>query len=432
MRHALAISVGKAARWATMRRGGGSAAPGLVAERIDPGFLRATLGDLPYGVVVVSGTNGKTTTTKIVVELLQSQGLRVFTNRTGSNFSRGVVASLLGEVDRRGRLAADIAVLELDEAHAISFIAAVPPRYSLLLNVMRDQLDRFGEIDHTARLLHKIAAATQDTVVVNGDDPRIGVPAFAADLTATVRTFDTDPSLHRLFPSDDALYSDTAEDLPTAPTGPPIDADDTRLVSIEDHTAVFGFAGQAHTVQLQLEGVHNYLNAAAAIGLTRAVVGDRLDTPALLRALAAVKPAFGRGETIMVDGQPVELVLVKNPAGFRLSLASFDPTGVATMIVINDDYADGRDVSWLWDVGFERLRDSGVAMVSGHRCWDMALRLHYDQVGFEAVQEERKPALDAFLAAHPEGRKRIFVTYTVMLQIRDLLGERAYVEARVS
>ena len=115
MRHALAISVGKAARWAAMRRGGGSAAPGLLAERIDPGFLRATLGDLPYGVVVVSGTNGKTTTTKMVVQLLREQGLKVFTNRTGSNFVRGVLASLLTEVDAAGNLDADIAVLELDD-----------------------------------------------------------------------------------------------------------------------------------------------------------------------------------------------------------------------------------------------------------------------------------------------------------------------------
>lgn len=430
MRHTLAIGLGKAVRWAAMRRGGGSAAPGLVAERIDPGFLRTTLGDLPYGVVVVSGTNGKTTTTKITVELLQSQGLRVFTNSTGSNFTRGVIASLLGVVDRRGRLAADIAVLELDEAHALNFVASVAPRYSLLLNVMRDQLDRFGEIDHTARLLHQLAAVTTDTVVVNGDDPRIGVPAFAADLSARVRTFDTDPALHRLFPSDDALYSEIAEDVPVAPTGPPLPADTTRLMGIDEHTATFAFGGQTHVVELQLTGVHNFLNAAAAIAMTRAVVGDDLDEGALLRALAGVKPAFGRGETIVVDGEPVQLVLTKNPAGFRLSLASFDPEGVSTMIVINDDYADGRDVSWLWDVPFERLREHGVALVSGHRCWDMALRLHYDQVPFDDVEPDLPTALNRFLAG--PGSKRIFCTYTAMIQVRDLLSKRTYVEARVA
>ena len=150
MRSRLTVALGRTARLAARMRGGGSggtAFPGLVMERTDPGFLERTLGRLPRGVIVVSGTNGKTTTTKMVVQLLREQGLKVFTNRTGSNFVRGVLASLLTEVDAAGNLDADIAVLELDEAHAVHFVARVRPRACLLLNVMRDQLDRFGEID---------------------------------------------------------------------------------------------------------------------------------------------------------------------------------------------------------------------------------------------------------------------------------------------
>ncbi len=116
------VPLGKLVRRVSRLRGGGSALPGLVVEKIDPGFMRRTLTTLPHGVAVVSGTNGKTTTTKMVVELLESQGLKVFTNRTGSNFTRGVAAALLGEVDWRGRLDADVAVLELDEAHAVHFV----------------------------------------------------------------------------------------------------------------------------------------------------------------------------------------------------------------------------------------------------------------------------------------------------------------------
>ena len=159
--------LGKAVRYAARLRGGGSALPGLFVEKIDPDFIKSTLAQLPQGVVVISGTNGKTTTTKMVVELLEGQGLKVFTNRTGSNFVRGVAAALLGEVDLKGRLDADIAVLELDEAHAVHFVNAIPPRYSLLLNVMRDQLDRFGEIDTTVKLLAHIAKHTTETVVLN-------------------------------------------------------------------------------------------------------------------------------------------------------------------------------------------------------------------------------------------------------------------------
>src|SRR5687768_14703591 len=132
--------LGKAVRSMAKLRGGGSALPGLFVEKIDPSFVADTLKQLPQGVVIISGTNGKTTTTKMVTELLEGQGLKVFTNRTGSNFIRGVAAALLGEVDMKGKLDADIAVLELDEAHAVHFVRVIQPRYSLLLNVMRDQL----------------------------------------------------------------------------------------------------------------------------------------------------------------------------------------------------------------------------------------------------------------------------------------------------
>ena len=164
MPQSFTIILGKAVRYAARLRGGGSALPGLFVERISPSFVPDTLAQLPRGVVVISGTNGKTTTTKMVVSLLESQGIKVFTNRTGSNFVRGVAAALLGEIDVKGKLNADIAVLELDEAHAVKFVEVVPPRYSLLLNVMRDQLDRFGEIDTTAHMLEQIALATTDTV----------------------------------------------------------------------------------------------------------------------------------------------------------------------------------------------------------------------------------------------------------------------------
>ena len=177
------VPLGKLVRRVSRLRGGGSALPGLVVEKIDPGFMRRTLSTLPLGVAVVSGTNGKTTTTKMVVELLEGQGLKVFTNRTGSNFTRGVAAALLGEVDWRGRLEADVAILELDEAHAVHFVNQVPPRYSLLLNVLRDQLDRFGEIDKTAQLLEHIAAKTTGTVVLNREDPRVARIAGKAQRT---------------------------------------------------------------------------------------------------------------------------------------------------------------------------------------------------------------------------------------------------------
>uniref|UniRef100_UPI003A8BBE0F Mur ligase family protein n=1 Tax=Leucobacter sp. BZR 635 TaxID=3378705 RepID=UPI003A8BBE0F len=138
MRDFFSASIGKTVRAVARLRGGGSALPGLVVERLDPGFMGRGLDRLPLGVIAVSGTNGKTTTTKMIVEMLEAQGLKVFTNRTGSNFSRGVVAAMVEEGSIGGKLDADVAVLELDEAHAMFFIERVKPRFTLLLNVLRD------------------------------------------------------------------------------------------------------------------------------------------------------------------------------------------------------------------------------------------------------------------------------------------------------
>lgn len=415
--------LGKVVRKIAQMRGGGSALPGLFVEKIDPDFIRRTLAQLPEGVVVVSGTNGKTTTTKMVVELLESQGLKVFTNRTGSNFTRGVAAALLGEVDNRGNLDADIAVLELDEAHAVHFIKTVPPRYSLLLNVMRDQLDRFGEIDTTAKLLARIALATEDTVVLNREDARVAAIAKLLG-EQTVSYFGLAAELTKHFPSDDDMRSQgaakkTVANLPA----------DVLLTKLSGESAEFQMGDHTVTTTLELSGIYNVYNAAAALALVRVIVKkETLDETALIEALAKVTPAFGRGETLTIGGQPLELVLVKNPSGFRLSLASFNPNGVETMIAINDNYADGRDMSWLWDVEFDSLREQGVTEVSGVRAYDMALRLQYDEVTLSHVEPDLALALQHFITNAADRPKRIYCTYTAMLALRRELAKITDVE----
>ena len=413
--------LGKAVRRIAQMRGGGSALPGLFVEKIDPDFIRRTLEQLPDGVVVISGTNGKTTTTKMVVELLQAQGLRVFTNRTGSNFTRGVAAALLGEVDIKGRLDADIAVLELDEAHAVHFVKAVPPKYSLLLNIMRDQLDRFGEIDATAKLLAIIARATTDAVVLNREDPRVA--AIASILKdQRISYFGLAPALTKLFPSDDDMRSGSSKQARKQL------AADVVLSGIKDTEAEFTIAGKPIHTSLELSGIYNIYNAAAAIALVRVIMGEKVNEPKLIDSLSRVTPAFGRGETVIVGGQPLELVLVKNPSGFRLSLASFNPLDTATMIAINDNYADGRDMSWLWDVDFDSLRNEGVSEVSGVRAYDMALRLQYDDVTVSHVEPDLTKSLQHFITTNSTRAMRIYCTYTAMLALRRELAKITHVE----
>lgn len=415
----LVTLLGKAVRQATILRGGGSAFPGLFVESIDKNFISSCLSPLPYGVVLISGTNGKTTTTKMVVELLEGQGLTVFTNRTGSNFTRGVVAALLGDIDIKGNLHADIAVLELDEAHAVKFVQVVQPRYSLLLNVMRDQLDRFGEIDTTARMLRTVAEHTSDIIVINREDPRLRTVANTLP-EAKVRYFGLDKSLRDQFPSDDDMRGSSTSDtrLPKA---------NGVLEEVEGQTAVFSIGNKKHTVTLKLDGVYNIFNAVAAASLVSAIMGAKTDQNSLVSTLESITPAFGRGEKLMVEGQPLELVLVKNPGGFRLGLRSFDPTGYATMIAINDNYADGRDMSWLWDVDFESLKP-GISHVSGVRAYDMALRLQYDEVEVGAVEPDLAKALKSFIRRNTRKPKRIYCSYTAMLALRKELSKVTNVE----
>lgn len=476
-RNTLTLALGHGARAASRLRGsGGSAFPGLVMEKADPHFMARALAPLPYGVVLVSGTNGKTTTTRMVVELLRGQGLKVFTNPTGSNFTRGVVAALLGAMPLNGRLDADVAVLELDEAHATHFVRTVKPRAALLLNVMRDQLDRFGEIDYTASLLHKVARATTGTVVLNADDPRLAAPSFRADLRADVRGFAVSPQLRSVFLSDDELHdsldgctlgqpkkdAETKADTKAEPTteapldsvkepgqGEP-DAADSPAKPAEKPTqpleivatleemmgrhAVIDLAGHRHEVDFAIPGAHNILNATAAMGLVKELLGERTNEQALAASAAKVTAAFGRGELLSIDGQEVELGLVKNPAGFRMSLLSAaavrSQQPPLIMIAINDQYADGRDMSWLWDVDFTPLKQAGVSIVTGVRATDMALRLSYDDVAVDTIEANLSQALAQLVKLSREQHRpiRILSTYTAMLELRSLLASYTDVE----
>lgn len=415
------VLIGKLTRLLARLRGGGSAFPGLVVERYDPNFLSDVLRDLPHGVVVISGTNGKTTTTKIVTELLAASGFKVFTNRTGSNFTRGVISALLGEI-RGFTFDADIAVLELDEAHAVQFVRQVQPDYVLLLNVLRDQLDRFGEIDKTAKLLEITAQSARRGVVLNRDDPLV-VGISGALSACDISFFGYNPALSDKFPSDEELHKERV--------GLPVEAETTRhiadveLESFTQRQAVYRIGATSYGASLLLDGSHNILNAAAALALVRMVMGRDADTDHLIRALEKVQPAFGRGESIAINGVDLELILVKNPSGFRLALLSQLKHDADVMIAINDLYADGRDMSWLWDVDFTPLEQ--VKVVSGIRAYDMALRLKYDEVPFDLVQTDMATALDRFLS-QSDRPKQIFCTYTAMLDIRKKLARVTEVE----
>jgi UDP-N-acetylmuramyl tripeptide synthase len=401
----------------------GGTFPGKIVETMRPSYLGEELSRLPMGVVVVSGTNGKTTTTKMLASVMGSR-YRVLTNPTGSNFTRGVVAAVVDNNSWSGHLDYDLAVLELDEAYAVRFAEQHAPRAVLILNVMRDQMDRFGEIDHTARLLGAVTATATDVVVLNRDDPRVAALTRTTDQTdAEITWFGVGPDLRETFRTDDELH------LAEVAAAEPLHPADVELQALDGQVATFAVGGslvgspkpRRYDVPLQANGIHNAQNAAAVLATALAL---GLDADQAIEEIAKVQPAFGRGEEVHVGGRRVVLQLAKNPGGFRLALMSGVSLGAdVSMVAINDDYADGRDVSWLWDVDFSVL--SGTVMAAGVRAADMALRLTYDEVATASVQPGLVAALDEAIARTPEGGLIvIYTTYTAMWQLHQELERR--------
>ena len=397
----------------------GNALPGLIVERVFAGFLADALSGLPAGVVIVSGTNGKTTTTKMVATILAQQS-RVLTNDTGSNFVRGAITATCEQASWSGRLNADVAVFELDEAHAVRFVEVVRPQRVLLLNVMRDQLDRFGEIDTTAQLLRTVARTAQTALVLNADDPRV---AAIADVGGgDVSYFGVAPELRADFPTDDEMYSPS---VAAAGPQPRLRAELIQMQLGETTRAQLRIGDSVHDVTLRAGGAHNAQNAtaAAALALTFGLAPD-----VIAQGLREVEPAFGRGQTFAVRERRLVLHLVKNPAGFRQTLRTlsvYAPSAV--VIAINDDYADSRDVSWLWDVQFAEplagvLAGGSLLLTSGTRAVDMALRLRYDGVETDGIEPDLRAAVVQALDRIPAGQTVVVLsTYTAMWALYSVL-----------
>lgn len=398
----------------------GAALPGLIIERLHPKFLPSMLAKLPQGVVVVTGTNGKTTTTKMISELLRSQGQRVLTNKSGGNFVRGVISTVVQSAKLGGGLSYDIAVMEQDEAYAVKFSQLFAPTAVVALNVTRDQLDRFGEIDTTAALLQEVAKSASKLVVLNDDDTRL--TKLEVPTKAKAIYYGIDKALQPQFPNDEQLYGRQAA---------AVGQQHQRTVQLKSLTAnkvEYEIGGQTKTVNLQIDGPHNALNAAAALAT---VIGlyPQADIGQLLDSLQTIKAAFGRGELIDYQGRTFILQLVKNPASFAQALHVLDihKPAVAS-IVINDDYADGRDVSWLWDVDFKALSATPL-IASGSRGYDMANRLKYDDKKVEAVTPSLNEMLAQLARQTPPGSSAIiFATYTAMLAVRRAIGRTAKLE----
>ncbi len=433
-------------------RGGGTALPGVIAQRLVPDVVDRIGNQFGRGVALLTGTNGKTTTTAMVAAIAREASIPVVHNRSGSNLMRGMAATLVAASDASGRIedaAEKLAVLEIDEATLLQMVRAVAPTTMTFLNLFRDQLDRYGEVDTIfGRWRETIAAAPAVcTLVLNADDP--SVAALAEDGAHPAITFGIDDVAVAIPEQEHASDARWCHVCGTEYTYSALYAghvglwactgcDRRRRAPDVGATAVSlnGFDGAELTVRtpegalqltLYLGGLYNVYNALAAIATATAY---GIPPDAIERALEAFTPAFGRQERFVIDGRGVRILLGKNPAGLNqvLRLLAALPGRKTLLVVLNDGIADGTDVSWIWDVDYEPFAEQlEGAVIAGTRAAEMAVRLKYAGWGTHWPVVIGIPAAlrEALQRTPIGGELYVIPTYTAMLEVRELLAKIA-------
>ncbi|MFL5951038.1 MAG: MurT ligase domain-containing protein [Gaiellaceae bacterium] len=439
---ALARAAGRLSRFAGA--GGGTTVPGKLLWKIDPGAVDRLAARLPLGSALISATNGKTTTAAMAAEILRGR-VRLAHNSSGANLVSGVASTLL---DTRG---AELGLFEVDEAALPEVAARVRPRAVCLGNLFRDQLDRYGELEHVAaRWRAAVEALPADAaLVLNGDDPQVGELArdrpeamvFGVDDPSCAR-----PSLQHAADSKYCVRCGTPYEYAAAYVGhlgdyrcpncgharPALDvaARAIRVDGLESVAFRLETPDGSRDVRLQVPGLYNVYNALAAAALARAL-GSSLDEVAA--GLGRFSAAFGRFERIAVGDRRLLMLLIKNPAGANEAVRTIVDGGAPSLAVIalNDAIADGRDVSWIWDVDFEPLLGSLERLVAtGDRAAELALRFKYAGMNADAIEvvPSLEQALDRGLALTPAGGELVVLpTYTSMLALRKIVAERGFV-----
>ncbi len=436
IRLAVAVGVAKTVtafvRW--FRLGAASVLPGEISRRLHPRLLALLTEQVKYGVILVVGTNGKTTTSLLLRTILENQGFKVTHNITGANLINGLITALLVDANLIGQLKTDYAILEVDENILPLVLRDCQPRVILALNLFRDQLDRYGEVDTISRRWQQaIAPLPEETlIVVNADDPTLS--HFGQQLSQTVRYFGL---------SEPKLYLDeiphAVDSIYCPKCGHPLDYRGVYLSHLGDFTCPScGFSKSQpafHSSEWPqiLIGVYNKYNTLAA-GLVAQELGVQAES--IFNNIKRFKAAFGRAEELTVDGKKVRILLSKNPVGMNETIRAVNDIKAqgkasTTLLVLNDRIPDGTDVSWIWDVDTEQLvKLGGTFVVSGDRIYDMALRLDYSRDQLEAngtefkliLEENLSNAIQRALEATPEDETlHIIPTYSAMLEVRGLL-----------
>ncbi|HTI13237.1 MAG TPA: MurT ligase domain-containing protein [Dictyobacter sp.] len=407
-------SVGALSR--RLHLGGGTSIVGVVAQRVYPDIVEHLATELEHGSIMVTGTNGKTTTSSFISAILRDGGLRVWQNREGSNLMRGVASSLIIRARPNGHLrrsGAAISIFEVDEAALPQLVQMIPPRVAVFTNLFRDQLDRYGEVDSVVgHWKRAIQLLPNDTILVlNADDPAIAQLGEA--FSGKVLYYGiTDFTLAQPEPQDEKRHQ--VVDTRSCPhcgneynydvrfyshmghyhcpncgdrrPNPTIQATNIQQESFDRYRIQVQIEDKTLPITVPLPGLYNIYNALAAITATHAL---HIDWEPITSGIEQSKPVFGRGERIQAEGKTMRLLLAKNPTGFNEVLRTlFTEEGSHHILfVLNDNIADGQDISWIWDVDFERMaQQTQTLVVTGTRALDLALRLRYAGIREQDMQ----------------------------------------------
>lgn len=399
-----------------VRPGGGSALPGLVLSKIAPGLLAKTLGSFNQGLVVVTGSAGKSTTTKMLVAVVRAHGLKVFTNPSTANISQGFYSSIVEQSDLQGRISGDVAILEMDEGHAAEISQTISPNQVTILNVLDDQLDRFVDPELVRQKLQQVAQKATGALILNADDQNLLI------INESIKALDANHSLTTWFGISQALISKSKVGLGNSPTYlEQIARPDTQTqIKSQNGTAIEAQVGsESVSFSLPNRGLHFALDAAAALESSRRFLGTNFDPDLAAKTISELPPVFARGEITQVNGVEVEFILVQNPMSFQLNLDNLPEDVEQLMVAIGRDV---HDPSWLWTVDMSALRK--VDVVSGFNFAEIALRLAYEDVQINKIVPELEEAIQNFfdMPAPTKGRRVVIFSADAMRRTRRILG----------
>ena len=439
---AVARAAGRLSRLA--RTGGGTTVPGKLIWKLDPGAIDRLAARLPLGSAVISATNGKTTTAAMAASIL-GERFRLAHNRSGANLVSGVASALLAA---RG---AELGLFEVDEGALPEVARRLRPRAVCLGNLFRDQLDRYGELEHLAEGWRSAVRSLPGdaSLAVNGDDPQVGELArerpdalvFGVDDPSAAR-----PSLQHAADSKYCVRCGAPYEYLAAYVGhlgdyrcpacghsrPPLNvvAREIELYGLDSVSFELVSPAGTSAVRLRVPGLYNVYNALAAASLALSL-GASLEE--IVAGIESFTAAFGRFERISVGDRGLLILLIKNPAGANEAVRTIVDGGApaTAVIALNDAIADGRDVSWIWDVDFEPLIPGLTRLVAtGDRAAELGLRFKYGGLDAGAIDvvPSLEAALDRGLELTPAGGELVVLpTYTAMLALRQIIGDRGFV-----